>query len=116
MVAESKNRVAAIFLFPVWSLAPLRRWFLPYSGPYGRRIADSRLEMLPRRKSGARSRNLQTRSGILKPEVLSKVLEIVGNVMKLTIFRKNREKCRRGQTGSSCVLWPTFDLNTSWGR
>ena len=62
------------------------------------------------------SRNLQTGSGILKPEVLSKVPEIVGNVVKLTIFRKIREKCRRGQTGSSCVLWPTFDLNASRGR
>jgi len=69
--------------------------------------------MLPMTKSGATSRNLYTGSGILKPEVLSKVLEIVGNVVKFTIFRKNREKSRRGQTGSSSVLWPTFDLNTS---
>ena len=38
------------------------------------------------------------------------MLEIVGNVVKLTIFRKSREKSRRGQTGSSCVLWPTFGL------
>ena len=89
---------------------------MPYFGPYGRRIADSRLEMLPMTKSGATSRNLYTGSGILKPEVLSKVPEIVGNVVKLTIFRKNREKSRRGQTGSSCVLWPTFDFNTSRGR
>ena len=57
-VAESEKRVAAIFLLPVWALEPLRRLFLLYSGPYGRRIADSRLEMLPMRKSGATSRNL----------------------------------------------------------
>ena len=60
-VAESEKRVAAIFLLPVWalvpvwSLAPLRRSFLPYSGPHGRCIVDSRLEMLPRRKSGETS-------------------------------------------------------------
>ena len=65
---------------------------LPCSGPHGRRIADSRLKMLPMRKSGVTSRNLSTGSGILKPEVLSKVTEKVGNVVKLTIFRKIREK------------------------
>ena len=42
--------------------------------------------------------------------------EIVGNVVKLTIFRKIREKSRRGQTGSSCVLWPTFGVKASQGR
>ena len=53
--------------------------------------------------------------GILRPEVLSKVPQIVGNVVKSSIFRKIREKCRRGQTGSSCVLWPTFGFIASRG-
>jgi len=38
-VAESKKVVAAIFLLPVWPLAPPGRWFLPYFGRYDRRIA-----------------------------------------------------------------------------
>ena len=53
---------------------------------------------------------------MLKPEVLSKVPEIVGNVVKLSIFRKIRENRCRSQTGSSCVLWPTFGLKASRGR
>jgi len=36
VVAESKNLVAAIFLLPVWPLAPRDLPFLPYSGLYCR--------------------------------------------------------------------------------
>ena len=59
-VAESEKRVAAIFLLPVWSVASRGRSFLRYSGPYGRRIAESGLEMRSMRKLGAPSRNLWT--------------------------------------------------------
>ena len=45
-VAESENRVAAIFLLSVWALEPPKRSFLPYSGSYGCLMADRRLEML----------------------------------------------------------------------
>jgi len=37
---------------------------------------------------------------------------MVRNVVKFTAVRKMRYKKSRGQTGSTCVLWPTFDLNS----
>ena len=57
-VAESEQRVAAIFLLPVWPLQPPGRSFLPYSGRHCRRIAHGRLEMLSIRKPGAPNLNL----------------------------------------------------------
>ena len=84
---------------------------MPFSGPYGRRFADIRLDMFPIRKLGATYLNLWTGSRIQKPEVLSKMPEIVRNV-KFTVIRKNASQKGRGQTGSSCVLWLTFDLNS----
>ena len=45
-VAESENRVAAIFLLSVWALEPPKRSFLPYSGSYGCLMAERQLEML----------------------------------------------------------------------
>jgi len=83
-VAVSEKRVAAIFLLPVWPLEPPGRSFLPYSGLYCRGIAHRRLEMLSIRKPGAPSLNLWPESTIQKPEVLSKVPEMVGKVVKLT--------------------------------
>jgi len=53
-VGESKKRVAAIFLLPVWPLASLSL----YSGSYGRRIAYRQLDMLPIRKPCATTLNL----------------------------------------------------------
>jgi len=47
-------------------------------------------------------------STIEKPEVLSKMPEMVRNSVKFIFIRKMREKSRRRQTGSSGVLWPTF--------
>ena len=91
-MAESKNRVAAIFLLPVWPVALPGRSFLPYSDPYGCRIADRRLHMLPMRKPGATNLNLWTGSGIQKPEVLSKMSEIVRNVVKFAVIQKMRDK------------------------
>ena len=76
-VAESEKRVAAIFLFPVWPLEPPRRSFLPHSGLYCRGIAHRRLEMLSIRKPGAANLNLWPESTIQKPEVRSKVPEMV---------------------------------------
>ena len=95
-VTESEKRVAAIFLLPVWPLEPPGRSFLPYSGLHCRRIAHGRLEMLSIRKPGAPNLNLY--STVQKPEVLSKVPEMVRNVVKLTVIRKTRVKSRRGQT------------------
>ena len=46
-----------------------------------------------------------------KPEVLSKILEMVRNAVKFIFIRKMRENNRRRQTGSSGVLWPAFDVN-----
>jgi len=115
-VAESEKRVAAIFLLPVFPLEPPGRSFLPYSGLHCRRIAHRRLEMLSIRKPGAPNLNLWPRSTIQKPEVLSKVPEIVGNAVKLTVIRKTRVKSRRRQIGSSCVLWPTFGQIEIRGR
>ena len=91
-VAESEKRVAAIFLLPVWPLEPPGGSFLPYSGLYCRRIAHRRLEMRSIRKSGPPNLKLWQGSTIQKPEVLSKVPEMVRNVVKLTIIRKTREK------------------------
>ena len=62
------------------------------------------------RKLVATNLNLWTGSGIQKPEVLSKMSEIVRNVVKFAVIRKMRDKKSRGHTGSNCVLWPTFVL------
>ena len=97
-VAESEKRVAAIFLLPVLPLEPPGRSFLPYSGLYCRRIAHRRLEMLSIRKPGAPNLNLWPRSTIQKPEVLTKMPEMVRNAVKFIFIRKMREKSRRGQT------------------
>jgi len=78
---SQKKRVAAIFLLPVWPLEPPGRSFMPYSGLYCRRIAHRRLEMLSIRKTGAPNLNVWPRSTIQKPEVLSKVPEMVRNVV-----------------------------------
>ena len=97
-VAESEKRVAAIFLLMVWRLELPVGPFLPYSGRYRRRIAHRRLEMLSIRKPGTPDLNLWPGCTTQKPEVLSKVPEMVRNVVKLTPIRKTRTKCRRGQT------------------
>ena len=73
---------------------------MPYSGPYGCSIADSRFEILPTRKSGETSLNFWTRSRLRKPEVVLKVPETVRNVVKFTVIRKMHEKNHPGQTGS----------------
>jgi len=88
-VAVSEKRVAAIFLLLVWPLEPLGCSFLPYSGLYCRGIAHRRLEMISIRKRGAPNLNLWPESTIQKPEVLSKVHEMVRKVVKLTIIRKS---------------------------
>ena len=109
-VAESEKRVAAIFLLPVWPLEPAGSSLLPYSGLYTRGIAHRRLEMLSIRKRGAP----WSESTIRKPEVLSKVPEMVRKVVKLSLIRKTLWSNLKWicKTGSSCVLWPTFDVNT----
>jgi len=88
-VAKSEKRVAAIFLLPVWPLKPPGRSFLPYSGLYCRGIEHWRLEMLSIRKQSAPNLNLWPESTIQKPEVLSKVHEMVRKVVKLTVIQKN---------------------------
>ena len=79
-VAESENRVAAVFLFPVWPLEPPGRSFLPHSGLYCRGIAHRRLEMLSIRKPGAPNLNLWPESTIQKPKW--------SEVLKLTVIPK----------------------------
>ena len=88
-VAESEKRVAAIFLLPVWLLEHPGRSFLPYSGLYCCGIAHRRLEMLSITKPGAPNLNLWPESTVQKPEVLSKVPEMVQKVVKLTLIQKN---------------------------
>jgi len=97
-VAESEKRVAAIFLLPVWPIEPPEGSFLPYCGLYCRRIAHLRLEMLSLRTPGVQNLNIWPESTIQKPEVLTKVPEMVQNVVKLIAIRKTRVKSRRGQT------------------
>ena len=63
-------------------------------------IAHRLQEMLPISKHGATNLNVWTGSRIQKPEVLSKMPEIVWNVVKLTAIRKTLVKSRRGQTWS----------------
>ena len=71
---------------------------MPYSGLYCRRIAHRWLEMLYIRKPGAPHLNLYPGIIVQKPEVLTKVPEMVRNVVKLTVVRKTRVKSRGGQT------------------
>jgi len=59
---------------------------LPFSGPYSCRIADRRLEILSMRKLRATYLKLWTGRRIQKPEVVSKMSEIVRNV-KFTVIR-----------------------------
>ena len=61
-------------------------------------MADRWLEMLSVRKPGAPNLNLWTRSTVQKPEILTKVPEMIRNVVKLRVIRKTRVKSRRGQT------------------
>ena len=88
VVAESGKRVAAIFLLLVWPLETPGRSFLLYSGVYCRGIVHRRLEKLSIIKPGATNLNLWPESTIQKPEVLSKVPEMVQKVVKLTVIRK----------------------------
>jgi len=69
-VEKSKNRVAAIFLLPVWPLAPCGWAFSSYFGVYGRRLAcsGSGISLRPQ----ARLRN--TTSGSIKLEVVIEML------------------------------------------
>ena len=116
-VAESKKRVAAIFLLPVWPLQPSGRYFLPFSGPYDCRIADIRLEIFPVRKPNVTNLNLWTGSRIRKPEVVYKVLVKVRNDAEFTIIRNIRDKNHRGHTGSRFakpeVVEKTANVTTS---
>ena len=59
---------------------------MPFSGPYSCRIADRRLEILSMRKLRATYLKLWTGRRIQKPEVVSKMSEIVRNV-KFTVIR-----------------------------
>ena len=89
-VAESEKLVAAIFLLAVWP-------FLPYFGLHCPGIAHRRLEMLSIRTSGAQKSKSWPESTTEKPEVLSKVPEMVRNAVKFIFIRKMREKSRRRQ-------------------
>ena len=113
-VAESEKRVAAIFLLPVWPFEPSGSSLLLYSGLYCRGITHQRLEMLSIRKRGAPNLNLWSESTIQKPHVLSKVPEMVRKVVKLSVILKTLWSTLKWicKTESSCVLWPTFDVNT----
>ena len=92
--------------------------FLPYSGLYCRGIVHRRLEMLSVRKLGAPNLNLWPESTIQKPEVLSKVPEMVRKVVKFIVNRNTSWSNVKWicKTGSSCVLWPTFGQIGSRGR
>ena len=88
--------------------------FLPYSGLYCHGIAYRRLEMLSVRKLGAPNLNLWPESAIQKPQVLWKVPEMVRKVVKFIVNRNSSWSNLKWicKTVSSCVLWPTFDVNT----
>ena len=75
-VSESEKRVAAIFLLPVWHLKPPGRTFLPYSACIvACRTSTARNAFYT--KTGCTKLNLWPESTIQKPEVLSKVPEMV---------------------------------------
>ena len=92
-VAESEKRIAAIFLLPVWPLEPPERSVL---SPYC--ISTARNAFY--KNTGCAKSQSWPGSTIEKPEVLSKVPEMVRNVVKLIVNRKTRVKSRRGQTWS----------------
>jgi len=113
-VAESEKRVAAIFLLPVWPLEHPGRSFFTLFWPVLSRYRTSTARNAFYKKTGCTNLNLWPESTIQKPEVLSKVHEMVRKVVKLTVIRKTSWSNMKWvcKTGSSCVLWPTFDVNT----
>ena len=56
--------------------------------------------MLSTKIPGAPNLNLSPGSTVQKLEVLTKVPEMVRNVVKVIVIQKTRVKSRRGQTGS----------------
>jgi len=115
-VAESEKRVASIFLLPVWPREPPGRSFCLFAlfWPVLRSIVHRRLEKLSIKKPGAPDLNLWPESTIQKKVVITKVPEMVRKVVKLTVIRKTSWSNLKWicKTGSSCVLWPTFDVKS----
>ena len=106
-VAKSRNWVAAIFLLPVWPLAPSECSLLPYSASYRRLIAHRRLEMLSIRTSGAQNLNLGPEVQFRNRKYFQKCPK--WSEMPWNLFLSEKcEKSRRRQTESISVLWATF--------
>jgi len=63
------------------------------------------------RELGATNLNLWTGSRIQKPEVVSKMPEMVRNVVKFTVIRKVLDKKVVEVKPEVVVLWPTFGLD-----
>ena len=77
--------------------------FWPVLSPYRTLTARNALYA----NTGCKKSKSWPGSTIQKPEVLSKVPEMVRNAVKFIFIRKMCAKSRR-QTGNSGVLWPTF--------
>jgi len=112
-VAESEKRVASIFLLPIWPREPPGRSFcliLACIAQY--RTSTARKAFY--KKPGAPDLNLWPESTIQKKVVITKVPEMVRKVVKLTVIRKTSWSNLKWicKTGSSCVLWPTFDVKS----
>ena len=110
-VAESEKRVAAIFLFPVWPLEPPGAFFASFWPVLLRyRISTARNAFYKKTactksKSVARECNSETGSTFKSARNGPKSCEIDRNSKNVVV---NTEVDL--QTGSSCVLWPTFDV------
>ena len=107
-VDESEKRVTAIFLLPVWPLEPPERSFFALFWPVLSPYCTSTVRNAFYKDSGCAKSKSWPGSTIEKPEVHSKMPEVVRNAVKFIFIRKMREKSRCRQTGSSGLLWPTY--------
>jgi len=114
-VAESEKRVAAIFLLPVWPLAPWKLFFAlfwPAFSPYRTwtvRHAFNKKTGCTRSKSVAQKYSSETGSTFKSARNCPKCREIdrnSKNACKKSSWSNVKWICK---TGSSCVLWPTFE-------
>jgi len=100
VVAESGKRVAAIFLLPVWPLEPPGRSFFAL---FWRVLSRYRASTA----RNAREYNSETGSTFKSAWNGPKVVKL--SAIEKTSWSNLKWICK---TGSSCVLWPTLDVNT----
>ena len=122
-VAESENRVAAIFLLPVWPIEPPGRSFFPLFWRVLSRYRTSTARKAFYKKTGCtksksvvRKYSWETGSTFQSARNCPKCREIdriSKNACKKSSWSNLKWTCK---TGSSFVLWPTFREIDSLGR